>query len=390
MILTASRRWWAKNALYVYAIVLGLASGLMTYVLYFFGGRGSFWGITTGESKIGGLAWSYFIDPGIANTYYHQVFKLVNPLSDPTQMIVIGILLGGLLASLALGEFTIRHFPNSWMAVQALIGGFLLGYGARMALGCNIGNYLSAWSSAGVNAVAFTAGIIPGVWVGTLIVERFFLLKARPLRFTVIIPVWAQRFLLILALILVALLFYYGMGVAVKIWLVFGVVFGFIGYLSKICWATGFREITNPLYGGGRMLLATALAILLYTLSTWPLVASGAPVSLALAGGVGVLQVFLGGILFGAGMGVAGACIFSSEWRAASGSVYSMIVLFSTIFIGMPVLAYHYEFYVKTILQPLAGLSFYHLIGPLGVLVPLAYVLALIVLVRLRVGRFFP
>ncbi|MDM7275495.1 MAG: hypothetical protein P3X22_005180 [Thermoprotei archaeon] len=89
-------------------------------------------------------------------------------------------------------------------------------------------------------------------------------------------------------------------------------------------------------------------------------------------------------------MGVAGACIFSSEWRAASGSVYSMIVLFSTIFIGMPLLAYHFEFYVKTIPQPLANLSFYHLMGPFGVLVPIAYVLALIVLVRLRAGRFFP
>ncbi|MDM7275494.1 MAG: YeeE/YedE thiosulfate transporter family protein [Thermoprotei archaeon] len=291
-----NREWLAKNALYIYAITSGLASGLMAYALYYSTGRGSFWGITTGESKIGGLAWSYFIDPGIADTYYHQIFKLANPLSDPTQMIVIGILLGGFLASLASGEFTIRHFPNSWMVVQALIGGFLLGYGARMALGCNIGNYLSAWSSAGVNAVAFTAGMMPGAWVGTFIVERVFLFRVKPSRFNVTLPVWVQRFLLLpAALALTALLFYSSVGVAVKLWFVFGVIFGLIGYLSKICWATGFREITNPLYGGGRMLLATALAILSYTLLTWPLIVLEAPISLALARGVGVLQVFLGG-----------------------------------------------------------------------------------------------
>ena len=162
----------SRYSLYLYALTLGLLSALLLYSTYYLVGKGTYWDITTGESKLGGHLWALLVDPGIRDTLYYKQFKLVNPLTDNTQVVVIAILLGGAIGALSLGEFGLKHFPNHWMLLQAVLGGFLLGYGSRLALGCNIGNYLSAWASAGLIAITFTAGMIPGVWLGTLVVEN--------------------------------------------------------------------------------------------------------------------------------------------------------------------------------------------------------------------------
>jgi len=120
------------------------------------------------------------------------------------------------------------------MLLQAILGGFLLGYGSRLALGCNIGSYLSAWASAGLNAITFTAGMIPGVRLGTLVVERFFLFKARPLPVSFTPPLRVQRLLLVLALGIAVALYALTEGVLARLWLLFGLAFGLVGYLSRI------------------------------------------------------------------------------------------------------------------------------------------------------------
>ncbi|MEM0497787.1 MAG: YeeE/YedE thiosulfate transporter family protein [Acidilobaceae archaeon] len=368
--------------LYVLAFILGLTSVLMSYSQYLLAGRGSLWGITTGESKLGGWFWYLLIDPRISETLYYNQFKLIHPLADPTQMIVIGIFIGGLVASLTLGEFAIKHIPNRWMLIQAIIGGFLLGYGARLALGCNIGNYLSAWASAGVNALSFTLGMLPGVWLGTIILERVFLERARPYKFSIRPSRRNQYLLALIVLVLLAILYLNAQGITTKIWLVFGLIFGFVGYASRLCWATGLREITNPLHGtGGRMLIAVAITIIVYSIGVWPLIIIDPNgVSLSLAKGAGQIQIFIGGVLFGIGMGLAGSCIFSSEWRAGSGSIYALTVLLSTILLGMPILAYHYETWIRIIPQVYPNLSFYHILGPLGVVAPLSYTVILLLI----------
>lgn len=361
------------DRLYAYAALLGLTSvGLALATLALFG-RASTWGITTGESKIGGLVWASAIDPGIARTLYYREFPLASPLTDPSQSIVFGILLGSLIASLSLGEFGIRHIPNAWMALQAVVGGFLLGYGARLALGCNIGNFLSAWASAGLNALSFTAGMLPGIWVGSKLVERVFLPRAGPATQVSIAPSKGLRLSLLAASIAAALLYVSTASPQAALWLAFGAAFGAIGYLSKICWATGLRELVAPAYGSGRMASAVAISIAVYSLGIWALYVAGYPVSLALAKGAGQIQILLGGLIFGIGMGLSGTCIFSSEWRAGGGSVYSLLVFASTVFIGMPILAYHYEWWKAALPQPLPSVSLYNIIGAAAIVPTLVF-----------------
>ncbi len=378
---------WRLHGLYIYALLFGVASVALAYLSLVFFGRGSVWGITTGESKLGGLAWAYTLDPRIASTLYYREFPLVNPLTDPTQTIVIGILLGGMIASLVLGEFSLKHAPNPWMLLQAVIGGFLLGYGARLALGCNIGNFLSAWASAGLNAVSFTLGMTLGMFLGTKIFEKVFLFRAGPATTRSLAPRGTSRTALTLLTALLIMWLAISSSPPASLFLTFGVIFGVIGYLSKLCWATGLRELLSPLYGSGRMAAALAITIAVYSIGIWILYIAGAPLNLSLARGAGQLMIFIGGVIFGIGMGISGTCIFSGEWRAGSGSIYSMVVIASTILLGMPVLAYHYEWWKSILPQPLAQVSFYHILGPLGIAPVIIFTLAMILVPRVTQGR---
>src|SRR5258708_30654968 len=62
-----------------------------------------------------------------------------------------GIILGALLASGLAGKFKPgwKVPPRSLLA--AVVGGLMLGYGARLAYGCNIGAYFSGIASASVH-----------------------------------------------------------------------------------------------------------------------------------------------------------------------------------------------------------------------------------------------
>ncbi|MCX8201465.1 MAG: YeeE/YedE thiosulfate transporter family protein, partial [Candidatus Caldarchaeum sp.] len=150
-----------SKRVYVSAILIGLVSVGLAYGVYLITGRGSLWGITGGESKIGGHLYNLLGLPVTTLSYYQQ-FKLLPVFQDQTQTIVVAIFVGGAIPALLAGRFLIRHLPNRWMLLQAVVGGFLLGYGSRLALGCNIGHFLSGWTAAGINAVTFTVALIAG------------------------------------------------------------------------------------------------------------------------------------------------------------------------------------------------------------------------------------
>jgi uncharacterized membrane protein YedE/YeeE len=90
-------------------------------------------------------------------------------LADPTSVMDIGIMLGALMAAGLAGKFLPiwRVPPRSLVA--AAIGGVLLGYGARIAYGCNIGAYFGGIISSSLHGwvwgVAAFAGSIAGTWL---------------------------------------------------------------------------------------------------------------------------------------------------------------------------------------------------------------------------------
>jgi hypothetical protein len=86
--------------------------------------------------------------------------------SDITSVMDFGIVLGASLAACLSGRFALKynHRPGAWLG--ASLGGVLMGYGARLSGGCNIGAYFSALASGSLSAWVWVAAAFVGSWIG--------------------------------------------------------------------------------------------------------------------------------------------------------------------------------------------------------------------------------
>ncbi|WP_320781112.1 YeeE/YedE family protein [Streptomyces sp. CRN 30] len=137
---------------------------------------GGAWGVTSAFSlwgselvrALGGHpeTWSFWQQPGNADMLAGSVLADKNSLTD------IGIMIGAAVAA-ALGGTWALHRGIPWRtAVASVLGGVLMGIGARLAGGCNIGAYLAGIASGSVSGWVWGAFALAGTWVG---------LKLRPL-----------------------------------------------------------------------------------------------------------------------------------------------------------------------------------------------------------------
>ena len=87
-------------------------------------------------------------------------------LADDTMVMNIGIVLGALIAAGLAGRYAPRFRVPLRSLAAAIIGGLLMGYGARIALGCNIGAFFSGIASASLHGWLWIAAALPGTWIG--------------------------------------------------------------------------------------------------------------------------------------------------------------------------------------------------------------------------------
>ncbi|OMH34041.1 hypothetical protein BGP75_12215 [Motiliproteus sp. MSK22-1] len=104
------------------------------------------------------------------NSFWTAPFQssaLLNSIfNDTTSVMNIGILLGAFCAAQLAKTFG-SALSLSWKNyVAALIGGLLLGYGARIAFGCNIGALFSGIASTSLHGWLWMAAALPGNWLG--------------------------------------------------------------------------------------------------------------------------------------------------------------------------------------------------------------------------------
>lgn len=94
-------------------------------------------------------------------------------VQDVTSVMDIGIILGALAAAGLTGRFAPRlHMPLRSLAA-AVIGGVAMGYGARIAYGCNIGAFFSGVASTSLHGWLWIAAALAGCWVGMRLRPRF-------------------------------------------------------------------------------------------------------------------------------------------------------------------------------------------------------------------------
>lgn len=87
-------------------------------------------------------------------------------MQDTTSLMDLGIMLGALCAAALAGRFS-PQWRMPWRSLAAaLIGGLAIGYGARIAYGCNIGAFVSGVASGSLHGWLWIAAALPGTWIG--------------------------------------------------------------------------------------------------------------------------------------------------------------------------------------------------------------------------------
>ena len=129
-----------------------------------------YWYITTQEAQLGG-----WVMKGLGADYMDNIFfglehGLPNPLVNAPLLMSIGIILGAAMIALVNREFKLKR-PNLESAVFALLGGTLMGIGARVALGCNIGAFFATATNGDPTGWIFLAGMAVGSYAAVKIMN---------------------------------------------------------------------------------------------------------------------------------------------------------------------------------------------------------------------------
>ena len=129
------------------------------------------WGVTSAFALWGAKA-AQAMGADVASWPYWSAASRAQSLAAPvandiTSVMNIGIVLGALVAAGLAGRFApVWRIPVKSLAA-AVIGGLLLGYGARLAYGCNIGAYFSGVASTSLHGWLWFVSAFAGNWLGT-------------------------------------------------------------------------------------------------------------------------------------------------------------------------------------------------------------------------------
>jgi uncharacterized membrane protein YedE/YeeE len=157
--------WWQAG------ILVGLLNMFAFYTANYY------LSTSTTFSRAAGMVVGLFAPGHVAENAYYQAHK---PVVDWQFMLVIGIFLGAFLASKLSGSFQVSLVPDLFAARFGqgtirrlgigLLGGVLLGFGARMADGCTSGHTISGAAQLALSGWVATMGFFIGGIALTLLI----------------------------------------------------------------------------------------------------------------------------------------------------------------------------------------------------------------------------
>lgn len=268
--------------------------------------------------------------------------EALSPLLRSGSVINLGLLFGSLAAALLAGQFAVRMGPSRELA-KGLVGGVLLGAGAALARGCNIGGFLSATSALSASGLVMAGGLIIGAYIGVRVVVWESSLVPAGAGRTGRAPVLGgagtagrrsvQPYVgaAAMAILLLWAAVYGGTGYADRgIMLLFGAALGVISQRSRLCFVQAFRE---PFLTGDTRHLRAALLALVISLVGFALIKA----AIFEKAGEFVRPTFwlgslTGGLVFGLGMVLAGGCGGGAIWRAGEGHIKLWLALAGYVF----------------------------------------------------------
>lgn len=152
---------------------------LAIFQIAIFAYSGNPWGVSGTFANWG--AWLYELVGGNVDKWYYfsssgaQATLESGFLNNTGSMLDIGIIFGALLAALLASQWKFKKIKNLKQVVAAVLGGLLMGYGARLAGGCNIGALFSGIASLSLSGWVFALFLFVGAFFGSKLLAKFFM-----------------------------------------------------------------------------------------------------------------------------------------------------------------------------------------------------------------------
>ncbi|MFA6265664.1 MAG: YeeE/YedE thiosulfate transporter family protein [Pseudolabrys sp.] len=160
-------------------IIGGIVIGALCVVVFFAGGHP--WSVTFGYTVWGAKIFqalgfdfsqaAFWQWPGPKHALAESV------LSDTSSLTDFGMLFGAMAAAAATKRFANNPWPPIGSLLAAAVGGLLMGWGARLGFGCNIGAFVGGVASGSLHGWVWFAMALAGSMVGIRLRPLFGLSK---------------------------------------------------------------------------------------------------------------------------------------------------------------------------------------------------------------------
>jgi uncharacterized membrane protein YedE/YeeE len=155
--------------------VAGAGIGLLIGISFLLSDRPI--GCSTAYARTSGMIERFFRGAVVEGKPYYKQFP---PVIDWEWMLVAGAVLGGFMSAVLSGDFRIEWTPARWSETfgpsslwrwfTAVIGGILVGFGARWAGGCTSGHGISGTAQMAVSSwlavvCFFVGGIVSAMFI---------------------------------------------------------------------------------------------------------------------------------------------------------------------------------------------------------------------------------
>lgn len=165
--------WFTMERWSPYAVGIGI--GVLSWFTFLLSDRPI--GCSTAFSRTSGMIEKLFRGNKVVEKAYYRKFT---PSVDWEWMLVLGIFIGAFLSTKLSGQLRAEWVPAAWAAafghepvvrwVVALIGGVIMGFGARWAGGCTSGHGISGTLQLAVSSwIAVICFFVGGVITAMLI-----------------------------------------------------------------------------------------------------------------------------------------------------------------------------------------------------------------------------
>ena len=159
--------------------IVGAGIGVLSWITFLISDKPL--GCSTAFARTSGMLGKIFGKKKIEENKYFQKFA---PEIDWEWMLVLGVIIGAFISALISGDFRFFFLPSKWIATfgntpvlrffVALIGGILMGFGARWAGGCTSGHGISGALQLAISSwIAAICFFIGGIAAAFLIFRVF-------------------------------------------------------------------------------------------------------------------------------------------------------------------------------------------------------------------------